>query len=360
MDTPSGLDVDTGSVDESCPQADMTITLGYPKPGLFIFPGADRVGKLIVADIGIPPSLAEDIAIELITQEWVQSVLPKRPRDSNKGTFGRVLVVAGSINYIGAAYLACMGVVRVGAGLVTLATARSLQPILAAKLTETTYLPLPEAEAGIIASEAANVLHKNLVNYDVLALGCGLGQNQSVVKFVSSVLFGLADGSLPALIIDADALNILAQTPQWERKLKRDAVLTPHPGEMARLTGMSVNEVQRNCLGVVTRFASQWGKTVVLKGACTIVAAPDGRAKLCFIGNPGLSSAGTGDVLTGAIAGLVAQGMPLFEAAACGAYLHARAGEKAREKFGDAGMLASDLLPLLPQVIRETKETKPV
>lgn len=360
VDTPSGLDVDTGNVDESCPQADITITLGYPKPGLFIFPGAEKTGKLIIADIGIPQSLAEDITTELITQEWVKSILPDRPINANKGTFGRVLVIAGSINYIGAAYLACTGAARVGAGLVTLATAHSLQPILAAKLTETTYLPLPEAEEGILAPEAAKVVHKNLANYDVLAMGCGLGQSPSVVEFVRSTLFSLSGDGTPALVLDADALNILAQTPQWERKLKKDAILTPHPGEMARLTGMAISDIQRNCLDVAIKFASQWGKTVVLKGACTIITAPDGRAKLCFIGNPGLSSAGTGDVLTGAIAGLIAQGMPLFEAAACGVYLHAQAGEKAREKFGDAGMVAGDLLPLLPQVIKEIKEAKAV
>lgn len=358
VDAPSGLDVDSGDVDAACPKADFTITLGYPKPGLFIFPGADKVGKLIVADIGIPSSMAEDITTELITQEWVKSVLPKRPKGANKGTFGRVLVVAGSINYIGAAYLACMGAARVGAGLVTLATARSLQSILAAKLTETTYLPLPEADEGIIASEAATLIQKSLTNYDVLAMGCGLGQSPSVIEFVRSILFNLPKDSVTALVLDADALNILAQTPQWEGKLKRDVILTPHPGEMARLAGMTVEEIQRSLLEVALKFAAQWSKTVVLKGACTVVAAPDGRIKLCYIGNPGLSSAGTGDVLTGAIAGLLAQGLPLFEAAACGVYLHAQAGEKVRERLGDAGMLASDLLPVLPQVIKEIKEAK--
>lgn len=360
VDTPSGLDVDTGGVDASCPQADVTVTLGYPKPGLFNFPGAEKVGKLIVADIGIPSSLAEDITTEVISKEWVKSVLPKRPGDANKGSFGRVLVVAGSIDYIGAAYLACMGAARVGAGLVTLATARSLHPILATKLTETTYLPLPETEEGIIASEATTVVHKGLANCDVLAMGCGLGQRPSVAEFIQSILFNLPGNHIPALVLDADALNILARTPQWQRKLKRDAILTPHPGEMARLAGITVEEIQRDRLRIASKLAVEWGKTVVLKGAYTVVAAPNGRAKICDVANPGLASAGTGDVLTGAIAGLVAQGLPLFEAAACGVYLHAQAGERTRERLGDAGTLASDLLPLLPEVIREIKEAKPV
>lgn len=215
VDVPSGLDSDTGAADPSCPYADATVTLGYPKPGLFNFPGAERAGKVIVADIGIPPSLAEDITTELIIEDWASAVLPERPHYANKGSFGKVLVVAGSINYIGAAYLACMGVARVGAGVVTLSTASSLQPILAAKLTEVIYAPLPEAEAGVIAAESASVLKRWLPDYDVLLMGCGLGQNPQVVKFVKSTIVGLSKGSSPALVLDADALNVLAQVPNW-------------------------------------------------------------------------------------------------------------------------------------------------
>ena len=354
VDTPSGLDANTGAIDAACPFADVTITLGYPKPGLFNFPGADRVGKLIVADIGIPSALAEDIVTEIITPEWLKKMLPKRPAGANKGSFGRVMVIAGSINYIGAAYLACMGAVRVGAGLVTLATARSLQPILAAKLTETTYFPLPEVEPGIIASEATGIVQQGLANYDVLAMGCGLGQSPQVSEFVRSTLFNLPKSQ--ALVLDADALNILAQKPQWWQKLNENAILTPHPGEMARLAGLTVEAVQQNRLQIAIKMAKEWGETIVLKGAYTVIAAPDGRANICPIANAGLASAGTGDVLTGAIAGLVAQGLPLFEAASCGVYLHALAGEKVRTELGDAGMLASDLLPVLPRIIKEIKE----
>lgn len=358
VDVPSGLDSDTGAVDPVCPFADLTVALGYPKPGLFNFPGAERAGKVVIADIGIPPHLAEHVTTELITEGWVRSVLPKRPLDANKGSFGRVLVVAGSINYIGAAYLACMGAARVGAGLVTLSTASSLQPILATKMTEVTYAPLAESETGILAAEATSVLKQWLPGYDVLLLGCGLGQRSQVVKFIQSTLFELSNSFPATLVLDADALNVLAQTPGWWQKLNKGAILTPHPGEMARLTGVSVVEVQRGRLEVALKASRQWGKVVVLKGAFTVVASPDGRAKLSQFANPGLASAGTGDVLAGVIAGLLAQGLTLFDAAACGVYLHGRAGEIVRQGMGDAGMLASDLLPILPEVIKWLKQEK--
>ncbi|UCH51202.1 MAG: NAD(P)H-hydrate dehydratase [Chloroflexota bacterium] len=356
VDVPSGLDSDTGAVDPSCLYADATVTLGYPKPGLFNFPGAERAGRVIIADIGIPSTLAENIPTELITEDWVKSVLPERPFSANKGSFGKVLIVAGSINYIGAAYLACMGAARVGAGLVTLSTASSLQPILAARMTEVTYAPLPEAEAGIIASKATSVLEQWLTDYDVLLMGCGLGQKAQVVEFVKSVLFDVVQDSSLALVLDADALNTLAQIPDWWQKLNQDAILTPHPGEMARLAGVSVDEVQRQRLEVARKAAVEWQKVVVLKGAYTVVAASDGRARISQIANSGLASAGTGDVLTGVIAGLVAQGLSLFDAAACGVYLHGQAGEMVKGEMGDAGMLAGDLLPALPKVIKGLKQ----
>ncbi len=358
VDMPSGLDADTGAVDVNCPHVDATVTLGYAKPGLFNFPGAERAGKVVVADIGIPASLAENIATELITEDWARLVLPERPLDANKGSFGRVLVVAGSINYIGAAYLACMGAARVGAGLVTLSTARSLQPVLATKLTEVTYAPLPEVEAGTIASEATSVLQEWLPGYGVLLMGCGLGQSAQVVEFIKAALLGLPQTSFLPLVLDADALNTLAQVPDWWQKLRQDAILTPHPGEMARLTGISVDEVQRRRLETAREAAMEWQKVVVLKGAYSIVAAPDGSARISQVANPGLASAGTGDVLAGAIAGLVAQGLPLFDAAACGVYLHGQAGEMVRRDIGEAGMLAGDLLPVLPKVIKALKQTE--
>ena len=356
VDLPSGLNADTGAADSACFYADNTITLGFPKPGLFNFPGSERVGKLAVADIGIPIHLAEQITTELISSDWAGAVLPERPLHGNKGSFGRVLAVAGSINYTGAAYLACSGAMRVGAGLVTLATAASLQPILASKLTEATYLPLPESEPGIISPGAADFIHKHLTNYNVLLLGCGLGQNEPTARFIKSLLLK-SKTTLPSLVLDADALNILAEIPKWWQQLTGDAILTPHPGEMARLAGQSVGEVQEDRLGIAKRVALEWNKTIVLKGAYTIIAAPDGKSGISPIANPGLASAGTGDVLAGAIAGLAAQGLSLFDAAALGVHLHGEAGEIVKSELGDTGMIATDLLPALPLAIKNLRKS---
>jgi NAD(P)H-hydrate epimerase len=358
VDMPSGLDADTGAVDPACPHVDATITLGYPKPGLYNFPGADRAGKVIIVDIGIPPHLAKDIKTELITHDWVKQVLPVRPAGANKGSFGKVFTVAGSVNYIGAAYLACMGAARVGAGLVTLSTAASLHSVLAAKLVETTHVPLPEAEQGIIARTAVDVLQQWLPQYQVLLMGCGLGQHNDVMEFVKSALFDLPQSRSLPLVLDADALNTLAQIPDWWHKLEGNAILTPHPGEMMRLTGISLQDIQVNRLAVAQQAAIDWQKTVVLKGAYTIIASPDGRSKISPVAHAGLATAGTGDVLAGVIAGLIAQGLPLFDAAACGVYLHGRAAVLAGEQIGMAGMLAGDLLPALPGVIKMIKDVE--
>jgi len=354
LDLPSGLDADTGAVDPACLHVDDTITLGFVKRGLFNSPGAERAGKITVVDIGIPAYLVEILPVELITEDWARTILPERPLVANKGTFGRVLVVAGSINYIGAAFLACSGAIRVGAGLVTLATASSLQPILASKLTEVTYLPLPESRPGIISPKAANLIHQELSNYSVLLLGCGLGQSQSVTRFIRDILSRRRADSL-SIVLDADALNVLAKMPGLWQLLTDDAILTPHPGEMSRLAGVSVEEVQSDRTGVAQELANKWHKTIVLKGAYTVVATPDDQAKISPVANPGLASAGTGDVLSGVIAGLRAQGLTPYDAAALGVYLHAEAGEMVKARLGDAGMIASDLLPELPLIIKRLK-----
>ncbi len=355
LDLPSGMNADTGAVDPACLYADNTITLGLPKTGLLKSPGVERVGRITVADIGIPAYLVDQVSDEMVDEEMARSLLPQRPLQANKGSFGRTLIIAGSINYTGAAYLASSGALRVGTGLVTLAMATSLQPILASKLTEVTYLPLPEAQRGIISPSAARLIHQNLNNYDTLLLGCGLGQSRATAEFIENTLLRAKTIPLP-LVLDADALNTLARIPEWWRRLTDDAILTPHPGEMARLAGVSVAEVQMDRLGIAKRAASAWNKTIVLKGAYTVITTADGRTRTYPVANPGLASAGTGDVLSGIIAGLLAQGLSLFDAASLGVFLHGEAGEMVKAKLGDAGMLASDLLPILPLVIKQLKE----
>ena len=351
LDLPTGLDPDTGAVDPNCPIADVTVALGYPKVGFFSFPGVEHVGKLEVVDIGVPPGLDEDLKLELMERRWARDLLPVRPPNAHKGTFGRALVVAGSVNYVGAAYLACAGAYRAGAGLVTLAAAQSLHHTVAAKLAEVTHLPLPEAEPGIPSRGAAQDIKETAADCDALLVGCGMGQASSVQAMLEELL--LSGASLPPTVVDADGLNNLAAVPDWWRRLATGGVLTPHPGEMSRLTGQETAVVQEDRIGSATRAASQWNQVVVLKGAYTVVAYPGGRALVSSFATPTLATAGTGDVLSGIIVGLMAQGLPPADAAALGVYLHGAAGEALRTELGDAGAIASDLLPLIPRVMRE-------
>lgn len=356
LDLPSGLDADSGAVDPLCPSATETITLGFPKHGLFRFPGAARVGRLTVVDIGIPPELAEGISVELITASLVAGVLPPRPLHANKGSFGRVLVVAGSGNYIGAAMLACRGAQRAGAGLVTLAAPRTLVNTVAGSLAEATFLPLSETSTGAIAQGAVQELEEQLQRYDVLLMGCGLGQHPETQAFVADLLLG----GLPVpsrVLLDADALNALAGIPSWWGRLGREVVLTPHPGEMARLLGSTVAQVQEERLALARKAAGEWGQVVILKGAFTVVAAPSGAARVSPFANPALASAGTGDVLAGITAGLMAQSPgATYDAATAGVFLHGLAGERFVRERGDAGLVASDLLAVLPEMLREVKQ----
>lgn len=358
LDLPSGMNADSGQCDPSCLTADYTVTFGFPKIGLFTGKGLEKAGKIIVVDIGIPDYMVRDVKLELLNEQWAKSTLPVRPLNANKGTFGKVLAVAGSANYTGAAYLACSGAMRAGAGLVTLAIPVNLQPVLACKLNEVTYMPLSESVRAVVSGEASFIVLSSLHEYTALLIGCGLGQHDMTITFTKGILFG--NKPVMPLVIDADALNVLAKTADWSKKLMMDAILTPHPGEMSRLTGISIEEIQSDRIGTAMRFAQKWGKTVVLKGAYTVVASADGRCKVSPFANPGMASAGTGDVLAGVIAGLAAQGLNNFDAACMGVWLHAQAGETVKSELGDTGMIASDLLPVLPKVIKKLKESQGV
>jgi hydroxyethylthiazole kinase-like uncharacterized protein yjeF len=377
VDCPTGLDCDSGALDPAVLPADLTVTLAYPKTGLLRFPGAEAVGELAVADVGVPPELADDVTLELATPAMVRAWLPDRPRSAHKGTFGRALIAAGSVNYVGAAALAGAAATRVGAGLVTMALPPPIQPAVAAQVPEVTYLLLPH-DLGVIASGAVPVLQEKMADYEALLLGPGLTQETETVAFVHALL-GLhpqehkgrigfvgsspaeeaKQSSMPPLVIDADALNALAaaETGEWWKALPPETILTPHPGEMARLAGdqMTVQEIQADREGIARRMAAHWSVVVVLKGAFTVVAAPDGRTVVLPFANPGLATAGTGDVLSGAIVGLRAQGLNAFEAAVSGAYLHGLAGELARADLGDMGLAAGDLPRRLPLALRRVR-----
>jgi hydroxyethylthiazole kinase-like uncharacterized protein yjeF len=356
LDIPSGIDADSGSVDPVTPYFDYTITLGCPKLGLFNLPAAEHAGKIKIVDIGLPTQLVEDLNTELMTSKKIKGLLPLRPSISHKGTFGRVLALTGSINYPGAACLACGATIRAGAGLATLAIAQSLLRLIASKMPEITYLPLAESSHGIIPADTVKILHQHLPQYNVFLIGCGIGQSQSVQETVKTILFD-SQVKLPAVVVDADGLNNLASSPDWYQQYKSEAIFTPHPAEMSRLSGQTIKDIQINRIELTRQSAQKWNKVIVLKGAYTVVAAPDGRIMVSPFANAGLASAGTGDVLAGTIAGMAAQGLALFESAVCGVYLHGLAAEMVKVEIGDTGMLASDLLPMLPKAIKSLKET---
>lgn len=375
VDCPTGLNCDTGELDPVAIHADLTVTFAHPKLGLLRFPGAEAVGDIVVADIAIPVDLADDVWLEMATPQRIRTWLPERSRASHKGTHGRALLVAGSVNYVGAAALAGAGAKRVGTGLVTMALPMPIQPAVAANLAEATYLLLPH-DLGVIATGAVEVLRKAVGEYDALLLGPGLTQEKETVGFVHRFL-GLerkaASGrigfvsmaaaeeaerlELPPLVVDADGLNAMAVVENWWKALPPDTILTPHPGEMARLMGgeVTVKEVQADREGAARRMAGEWKAVVVLKGAFTVVAAPDGRTMVLPFANAALATAGSGDVLAGAIAGLRAQGMGAFEAAVAGAYVHGLAGELARAALGDMGVVAGDLPPRLPLALQRLR-----
>ena len=349
LDLPTGTDADTGRFDPSGLPAVATFMLGLPKIGPYLRPGESRCGQLRVLDIGVPPGLDEDIPIGLLTLETASALLPDRPPGAHKGTFGRSLILAGSLNYVGAAYLAAAAATRSGPGLVTLATPRSVHALVAPRLADATYLPLPETSDGLIdAPRALDDLRPMLTESTALLVGPGLGQALETGDLVVGLL--LYGPDRPAAILDADALNILAGAGGWWDRIRGPAILTPHPGEMARLLAIdSVADVQENRVACAQDAARRWGHVVVLKGACTVIAHPDGRTRISPWVNSGLARGGTGDVLSGIIAGLLAQRPEApFDAAALGVYVHGLAAEIVSDELGETAMTASDLLPALP------------
>lgn len=314
-----------------------------------------------------------------LDKEIIKSKLPIRPQSANKGTFGKVLVIAGSINYPGSAYLTSVAATRVGAGLVTLAVPKVIYSEMVKKVTEVTLIPLEDTN-GYINNEALFVVQDKILDYDVLIIGPGIGQNDSTIKFVDELFKYIKNMNNLKVVIDADGLNILSKNENsrithpirklanykvrsfladrnntWWKNLSQGYILTPHPGEMARLTGMTINEIQQKRVEVSKNFAKLWNKIIVLKGAKTVIASPDGNVVISPFASPVLATAGTGDVLTGCIGGFLAQGLSQFDASIVGVYIHALAGEKVKAKLGDTGVLASDLLPYLPLAIKETK-----
>ena len=357
IDLPTGVNPDTGEVDDNALSADVTLALCYPKFGIANFPGAARAGRIVVLDVGLHPEAPEgfDLPVEWMTRGAAEGLLPSRPLDSHKGTYGHLLIVAGSRNFVGASALAAMAAHRAGAGLVTLATPKSVYPLVASKLTESIHLPLPEDADGRVATSAAEVIRERLGGYSALAVGCGLGWSDGTSEFMDRLLLSGGDRPTLPVIADADGLNCLSRSDNWPDRLWADAVLTPHPGEMATLTGRTTAQIQSDRLAAAQESATRWGQTVLLKGAHSIVASSGSRMAVLPFANPALAAGGTGDVLTGLIGGLLAQGLSPYDAARLGGFLHGTAGEKARTELGAAGVVATDLLHHIPRLMDELR-----
>jgi len=383
VDCPSGLDCDTGALDPNALHADETVTLAAAKPGLFVLPGAEAVGLLHIAAIGLPARLPEldDIPFTLVDAAEVARRLPSRPIGSHKGTFGKALIVAGSLNYVGAAYLSGDAAYRSGAGLVTVAAPQIIVPVLAGMLPEATWLLLPH-DMGVINAAAVRVLRDELAGCQALLIGPGLGREDVTAEFLRELLqpkeelrrsraigFVPVTGAdaerssngapLPPLVIDADGLNLLAGMDDWTALVPAHTVLTPHPGEFARLSGLDVAEVQAGRVALAREKAAAWNCVVVLKGAFTVVAAPDGRCALQPFATSALATAGTGDVLAGTIAGLLAQGLEPFDAALAAGWVHGMAGLLAADAFDTPiSVMAGDVAALLPEAFALADEAR--
>ncbi len=377
VDCPSGVDCDTGEVADEAIAADVTVTMAAVKQGMLQLPAFEYIGDLKVVDIGLPADLASfrDLKTEVADEELVSALLPERPLDAHKGTFGTALIAAGSVNYTGAVLLAGEAAYRVGAGLVTLAVPAPLHGALSGRFPEATWVLLPH-EMGVISRDASEVFAKNLERATALLIGPGFGTEDTTKEFIENLLKGKVssrkgtarigfvhqqsekteetDSELPPMILDADGLKLLAKIPDWHKLLPAPAILTPHPGEMSVLTGLSKEEIQENRQELAGKYAKEWGHVVILKGAITVVASPEGRTTVIPVASPSLARAGTGDVLAGLIVGLRAQGLEAFDAAVAGAWIHAQAGLYAADNLGTtASVLAGDVLDSVSDVLSD-------
>lgn len=351
VDVPSGLSSDTYRIIGPAVRADLTVALGAPKiPHLFP-PAEDYVGELVVADIGIPPFLFEDAQLKLELIEFADVVcrFKLRARDGHKGTYGHVFILAGSYGKTGAAVLSGKAALRAGAGLVTVGTPLSCLPVVARSMAELMTEPLPETEAKTAAFEALPRLRELLPGKDVFLLGPGLSTHSSTADLVRALI-----PEFPGpVVIDADGLNILASDLSGLKTMSQPAVLTPHPGEFARLTGLTSAEVQADRLGLASRFAVEHRVFLVLKGYRTLIATPDGRLCVNPTGNPGMATGGSGDVLSGLIAAFIAQEKDVLGAVLAAVYLHGRSGDIAAGKLGERALIAGDLIRYLPVALKE-------
>ena len=356
IDIPSGISGENGQIQGTAIKAADTVTFGYLKPGHLLFPGREYSGHVHLKSIGLPPGSAESVGAGIFTLDdrEAASRLKDRPRDGHKGTFGKVAVIAGSTGLTGAAYMTSISALRTGAGLVTLGVPAALQPVMAEKLTEVMTVPLEDRGQGHLMPESLGDVEELLKNKDVLAIGPGCGKNSGVFEILRNI-FGRFHISI---VIDADGLNHISKDMNLLKAHPAPVILTPHPGEMSTLTGIALGDILKNPVEIAAETAGKYQVIVVLKSAASVVADPGGRIYLNRSGNPGMGKGGSGDVLTGMIASLIAQGYDPFEAAVLGCYIHGRAGDEAAGLMGEVGMIAGDLTDAIPRTFRKLYGTR--
>lgn len=357
VDIPSGISADTGQSMGTAVKAHATMTMALPKRGHFMQDGLTHTGQLHVVDLGFPDALVNeaDLKVTLIGPAHIKDLLPPREKGTHKGTMGHLLVIAGALGKQGAPLMTSLAALRSGAGLVTTALPKSIEQGFSLQNMELMTLPLPETETGSISIAAEKLIACAIAGKKAVAIGPGLSQDPDVRPLVLNIIKTV---SIP-MVIDADALNAVASDLPILKQKQAPLILTPHPGEMGRLTGRTAAAVQKDRFNVAAQFAAAWDVILVLKGPHTLVALPDGTLWVNTTGNPGMATAGIGDALTGIIAGCLAQGLLPAQAAIFGVYLHGRAGDLAAIEKGEAGLLTSDLIGKIPAAIIEyLKECK--
>lgn len=351
VDIPSGVDATSGRILGCAVKADLTVTFAAAKCGHILYPGAEYTGELRTVDIGIPEDLtASAEGHEFLDRGTVRPLLRRRSRIAHKGDGGHCLILAGSTGMSGAAAMAANSALRAGAGLVTLAAPAGINQVLETKTTEVMTLPLPDVGSGCLCAMAKGAIEDALAGKKVLAMGPGIGRHPETAQLIRELTASI---SLP-MIIDADGLNALSQEPDLLLRKKSDIViLTPHPGEMARLTGLSIPLVEDDRVGVARGFAMKYDVWLILKGARTVIAAPDGTVAINGSGNPGMASGGMGDVLTGVLAALIAQGYDPFKACRLGVFIHGHAADMVADEKGEIGISAVDVQERLPYAFKD-------
>jgi len=356
VDIPSGISSDTGQIMGCAVKAKYTVTFGLPKRGHLLYPGAEYTGKLYIEDIGFPPALlkSERIKVNLLEKSDAMKLMPARPRYSHKGTYGHVLLVAGSRGKTGAAFMTARACLRAGAGLVTIGVPQSLMNIFQPRVTEEMTLPLADKKDGTLSCKSVDLILEFLnKKADVLAIGPGI----SVDDEISKLMVSLIGSSKAPIIIDADAINAIAGNAGVLKKAKVPIILTPHPGEMARLinsqqSAVSSQQIEKDRINIAISFAKKTKTYLILKGVPTIVATPQSEAFINPTGNPGMATAGTGDVLTGIVSAFLAQGLSPLNASILGVYIHGLIGDIVSQKKGEHSLIASDIINAIPTVFK--------